>query len=269
MTVFQNGEEMAGSKLPQPAELLQLFLELVLAEPRGLADFLGLGTLFVKRDDNAVLLVESPVLSKGLHGDPSFRRKFRGKLYIWGFPIVHMRELLTVEVKGRYFVVPKLVGAFFVFIALLMLVHASFSVLTAWDQVKDIRSCVDGMYTDGGNLAQAYSLCVLKGIAAGVYVYAPSPAAPGMSAVPTEEVWSVLLPRVAWWLFWVLVLILAIIVYRAGKLYVPIREEVKEVANVPTASSSSGSAATSTEKKEKRATRRRTATRRTTRKRSA
>ena len=183
---------------------------------------------------------------------------------------MHMRELLTVEVKGRYFVVPKLVGAFFVFIALLMLVHASFSVLTAWDQVKDIRSCVEGMYTDGGNLAQAYSLCVLKGIAAGIYVYAPAPGAPGMSAVPTEEVWSVLLPRVAWWLFWVLVLILAIIVYRAGKLYVPIREEVKEVANVPNASKGSSSTSDASDSKEtKKTTRRRTARRRTTRTRSA
>ncbi|HID08986.1 TPA: hypothetical protein EYP13_02035, partial [Candidatus Micrarchaeota archaeon] len=87
--------------------------------------------------------------------------------------MVFMRNVLTMKVRGRYIVVPKLIGAFFILISALMLVYASLDAVTAWDRVKDVRSCVSGIYGTK-DPAQAYSVCVLKGIAAGVYVYTPN-----------------------------------------------------------------------------------------------
>ncbi|MDN5358550.1 MAG: hypothetical protein PWP76_393 [Candidatus Diapherotrites archaeon] len=144
-----------------------------------------------------------------------------------------MKEMLTVRVKGRYLVVPKLVGAFFVVVAALMLVYASLDAVTAWDRVQDVRSCASGIYSDEEKIVDTYQLCVLKGMAAGVYVYPPQRFDGGKSAVPDEELWAVMMPKLAAWLFWVLVLILAVLLYQWGKLVIPVEEQVQEVADVP------------------------------------
>lgn len=143
-----------------------------------------------------------------------------------------MNEMLTVKVRGRYIVVPKLIGAFFILIAALMLVYASLDAITAWDRVRDVRSCVSGIY-GADDPAQAYSVCVMKGMAAGVYVYTPNFMDASVRAVPDEELWAVMMPKLAQWLFWVVVLIIAILVYQWGKLVIPVEEEVAELTEAP------------------------------------
>ncbi|HIP74277.1 MAG TPA: hypothetical protein EYH23_00965 [Euryarchaeota archaeon] len=143
-----------------------------------------------------------------------------------------MKEMLTVKVKGRYIVVPKLIGAFFILISALMLVYASLDAVTTWDRIRDLRSCVSGIYS-AEDPADAYSVCVLKGIAAGVYVYTPNFMDGGARSVPDEEFWTVMMPKLAQWLFWVVVLIVAILVYQWGKLVIPVQEEVAELTGIP------------------------------------
>ncbi len=177
-----------------------------------------------------------------------------------------MREMLTVNVKGRYVVVPKLIGAFFIIVSALMLVYASLDAVTAWDRIKDLRSCVSGIYS-ADNVVQAYSTCVLKGISAGVYVYTPNMKNPGISAVPDEEFWAVMTPKLAAWLFWVVILIVSILVYQWGKLVIPVEERVTEVADVPAPAPSGNERADKEEKQaKKRTTRRRRATKSTSKK---
>ena len=172
-----------------------------------------------------------------------------------------MKEILTVHVKGRYIVIPKLIGAFFIIVAALMLVYASLDAVTAWDRVKDIRSCVAGIYSADDPVA-AYQTCIMKGMAAGVYVYTPERLSPEKAAVPDEEFWAVMMPKFAQWLFWVVILIIAILMYQWGKLVIPVEEKVTEVANVP---APKNEAKEETQEKPKRRTRR--TTRRTTKKR--
>ena len=169
-----------------------------------------------------------------------------------------MKEMLTVHVKGRYIVVPKLIGAFFIVMAALMLVYASLDAVTAWDRVRDIRSCVAGVYSADDPVV-AYQTCVMKGASAGVYVYTPNMRDPGKEAVPDEEFWAVMMPKLAQWLFWVVVLIMAILVYQWGKLMIPVEEQMTEVADVP-------APAKAEEKKEKPKRRTRRKTTKTTKK---
>ncbi len=135
-----------------------------------------------------------------------------------------MKEALKVRVWDRYLVVPKLIGATFILISVIMLVYTSIAAFAAYDHVKDVRACVAAAQT-----AAEYSVCVQKGMAAGIYVYAPKDFDPEHTAVPSDEVWSVILPQLSWWLFWLAVLVISIVIYRVGKFMIPLEESVAVV----------------------------------------
>ncbi len=148
-----------------------------------------------------------------------------------------MREALKVRVWDRYIVVPKLLGATFILISVIMLVYSSMQAFAAYDRVKDVRACVSSAST----VAQ-YAVCVQKGMAAGVYVYTPKDFDPSNTAVPSDELWSAILPQIAWWFFWLAVFIVSIVVYRMGKLMIPVEEAVAYIPGtaVPPASGDTG-----------------------------
>ncbi|NPA77168.1 MAG: hypothetical protein GXN93_05460 [Candidatus Diapherotrites archaeon] len=170
-----------------------------------------------------------------------------------------MKEALKVRVWDRYIVVPKLLGATFILISVIMLVYTSINAFTAYDHVKDVRACVASAQT----VAQ-YSVCVQKGMAAGVYVYTPKDFDPEQTAVPTDELWSAILPQLSWWLFWLAVFVMSIVVYRLGKFMIPVEESVAMVpVAAPTAEAPKQGA--KQEEKPKTTTRRRTRKTKTTR----
>ncbi len=135
-----------------------------------------------------------------------------------------MKEALKVRVWDRYLVVPKLIGATFILISVIMLVYTSIAAFAAYDHIKDVRACVAAAQT-----ATQYSVCVQKGMAAGIYVYAPKDFDPEHTAVPSDEVWSAILPQLSWWLFWLAVLVISIVIYRVGKFMIPVEESVAVV----------------------------------------
>ena len=177
-----------------------------------------------------------------------------------------MKEALKVRVWDRYIVIPKLIGATFILISVIMLVYTSIAAFAAYDHVRDIRACVAAAQT-----AAEYSVCVQKGIAAGIYVYAPKDFDPGYTAVPSDELWSAILPQLSWWLFWLAVLVISIVIYRVGKFMIPVEESV---AVVPVAGPTAQERPKATEQPEekpkttrkRRTTRKKTTSKKTTKK---
>ncbi len=130
-----------------------------------------------------------------------------------------MRQLLIVEVGDRYVIVPKLIGAMLIAISIIMLLGATVDIFQTRDRIKDVYDKCLGSFlsipTDSEIATELrYQTCVLKGIAAGVYVYSPDD---GLVEARAMEEWDLMLPKVAAWLFWALVLIVAILMYQTGK----------------------------------------------------
>ena len=132
-----------------------------------------------------------------------------------------MRELLAVEVGGKYVVVPKLIGAMLVVIAAIMIVYATADVVLAWDRIKNVEYCAADAKSMTDELAsiQAYQTCALMAVSMGIPIRYDG------RAVPDEEKWDIMLPKVAAWLFWITVLIIAVLIFQTGRLIFPVREE--------------------------------------------
>jgi len=137
-----------------------------------------------------------------------------------------MKEIMAVQVGGKYLVVPKLIGAMLVVIAAIMIVVATADVVLTWDRIKAVEKCVINaeLAGNGSQSAELAALtqmqtCAILGQQAGVQIRLDG------APVPNEEVWNAMLPKVAAWLWWILVLIIALLVYQSGKLVFPIREE--------------------------------------------
>ncbi len=140
-----------------------------------------------------------------------------------------MRHLLTIEIGDRYLIIPKLVGTMLIVVSVLMLLGATADIFQTWDHVKDIyNKCLGSVLSMGTTDPIArevrYQTCILKGIATGIYVYRPED---GVIDAMRAEAFKALVPKIAAWLFWVLVLIVAIIIYQTGKLLVITEETVK------------------------------------------
>ncbi len=169
-----------------------------------------------------------------------------------------MRNIMVVRVGSRYLVVPKLVGATLVLIAIIMLVVATADIVLTWDRIKAVESCVYVAKAagngEGDSLAALTQLqtCAILGRQAGVQIRLDG------KAVPDEEKWNAMLPKVAAWLGWVLLLVIALLIYQSGRLVFPI--EVEERYSGPVQEKAEA-------KKEASNTRKSARTRRTRRKR--
>lgn len=139
-----------------------------------------------------------------------------------------MRDIMAVRVGSKYLVVPRLIGATLVLIAIIMLVVATSDVVLTWDRIKAVESCVYIARAAGGNggddLAALTQLqtCAILGQQAGVQIRLDG------KAVPDEEKWNAMLPKVAAWLGWVLLLVIALLIYQSGKLVLPVEERYTE-----------------------------------------
>jgi len=132
-----------------------------------------------------------------------------------------MKRLMTARVGGRYIVVPKLVGLVLVLVALLFFFSATIDLIVTWDKIKDVDSCIKGVIQTGDEMG--YLVCSVKALAAGVYPYT--------TGVDKMDVWAVMASKAAAWAFWVVVLIVALLIYYTGRLF-EIEEEVVETKEV-------------------------------------
>lgn len=116
---------------------------------------------------------------------------------------------------GRDVHMPRLIGAFVLFAALLFFLQASSLMFNSWDNIKLVNSCLgspdfDRSYCQG--LAQD---------ALGIYV------GPEQVELSTRQFWSVILGPIATILFWLAVLFFGWLLYRTGDLVLPIEESIR------------------------------------------
>ena len=139
-----------------------------------------------------------------------------------------MRRIMTARIGGHYMVVPKLIGLLLVLVALFYFLAATIDVVTSWDKMQDVRGCLQAVHQKTLSSTDYQPemdilICEMKALSAGVYPY--------NDGVDYMDIWKVLSEKSGWWIFWVLVLVIALVIYQSGKLF-EVEEDLLEATEV-------------------------------------
>ena len=136
-----------------------------------------------------------------------------------------MRRVLYYSLGGKNIHLSRLLGAFVIFVALIMFFNSGAQMIDSWDTIQFVNNCLG---TAEGDL-DAFAVCqdnALKALE--VYVR------PGQSELNSKQFAMSILPPIAWVLFWMIMLALGLSFYRTGKFVIPIkeREEMEKLAKL-------------------------------------
>ena len=138
-----------------------------------------------------------------------------------------MRKLMYFRIAGRDVHLPKLIGSFILFAALLMFVQASAIMFDSWDNLKYYDRCVLSIDTDLGieeQRAQFNTCSDTLYKATGIVARVETP------KLTARQFWSALLGPVAGILFWLAILFMGYTLYKSGDLVLPIEEKYRVMA---------------------------------------
>ena len=139
-----------------------------------------------------------------------------------------MRRIMTARIGGHYMVVPKLIGLLLVLVALFYFLAATIDVVTSWDKMQDVRGCIQAVHqktlsSTNYQPEMDTMICEMKALSAGVYPY--------NDGVDYMDMWKVLSEKSGWWIFWVLILVIALVIYQSGKLF-EVEEDLLETTEL-------------------------------------
>lgn len=141
-----------------------------------------------------------------------------------------MRRLIYLRVADRDVHLPRLIGAFILVAALLMFLHACFSMVDSWNTVKYYNSCVESLssYSTTDEQRAQFTFCSdALYRATGVVVRGDAP------LLSSAQFAGAILSPVASVLFWLAILLFGYLLYRSGDLELPIEERVTEYPDTP------------------------------------
>ena len=128
-----------------------------------------------------------------------------------------MKRIMTARIGGHYVIVPKLLGLLLVLVALLLFVGATADLFVSWDKIKDVKDCLMSTASKGDEMG--YLVCTVKAASIGVYPFGEK--------IDHLDVWAIMSQKAAVWVFWVLLLVIALVIYQSGKL-IELEEEIME-----------------------------------------
>lgn len=142
-----------------------------------------------------------------------------------------MRRILYFRVAGRDVHLPRLIGAFILVAAFLMFVQSSTVMFTSWDQLKEIKLCLQQSELNSKRVEPTpgiFESCrALAKDSMGLHLFG------GQKELNLKQFWGSLLAPIAGILFWLAVLFVGYFLYRTGNLVLPIEERIREVPDTP------------------------------------
>ncbi|MFH1696778.1 MAG: hypothetical protein ABH854_02620 [Candidatus Diapherotrites archaeon] len=126
-----------------------------------------------------------------------------------------MRKLLSFRAGGRTIHLPRLIGAFILFAALLMFVKVSAEMFESWDNLKAVNQCFESV--DPAYVNTSFEYCQDKAMdSIGVYV------SDHQDKLTSRQFWEVLLGPIVSVLIWLAVLSFGWMLYKASDIVVVI-----------------------------------------------
>jgi len=127
-----------------------------------------------------------------------------------------MKRVVLLRFGGRDVHLPKLIGAFILFAAILMFFRATAVMFDSWDITKD---CIDNATTPETVLSCQNSIYTVTGIFL----------KPGAGEITARQLLEIFLGPIANLLFWGAAVVLGLLLYRTGNLVIPIEETVTDL----------------------------------------
>ncbi|MFA4907114.1 MAG: hypothetical protein WC602_02490 [archaeon] len=128
--------------------------------------------------------------------------------------MIRLKRIFFLRIGGKNLHLLKLIGAFVLFAALLMFFQAGAGMFNSWDALKAYPACIGGVQSqfdfEGCRTALYYNT--------GLFPSA------GQAELSSRQVWFALLGPIAQVLFWAALFIFGIILYKTGRIILPIEE---------------------------------------------
>ena len=137
-----------------------------------------------------------------------------------------MRKVMYFKLAGKEVHMPKLIGAFILFAAMLMFVKASADMFNSWDSLKTSEECIGNI---GADLPEELQMQQFGDCRDDLYYNTGIYLADSQAKPTSRQFWSALLGPIASVLFWIAILFLGWMLYRTGELVLPIEEVEKQL----------------------------------------
>lgn len=138
--------------------------------------------------------------------------------------VVDLRRILFFKLGGQDFQMSRLIGAFILVIAALLLVRSAAIMFDSWDALKAYPNCLSEI-TGNDQLAQLKYLDCKDSL----YNITGTQLKGGQGMYSSRQFWTALLLPIGNLFFWAIVFMAGIIFYRSGNIVIPIEQSVREI----------------------------------------
>ncbi|MFH1544870.1 MAG: hypothetical protein ABIE23_02145 [archaeon] len=135
-----------------------------------------------------------------------------------------MRKVTYYKVGGKDVHLPRLIGAFVFFGALIMVLQSAALMFYAWDSMLAFPSCVSDTTGDDQIDQLRYMDCKDS-----LYKSTGVAVAGGEGKINARQFFAGAVTPIAALFFWAIIFVFGIIIYKTGDLVIPIEESVREI----------------------------------------
>lgn len=138
--------------------------------------------------------------------------------------VVELKRIIFFKLGGKDFQLSRLIGAFVLVIAMLMLVRSAAVMFDSWDALKDYPSCLSQISTADALAQLQYMDCKQS-----LYNITGTELKGGQGMYSSRQFWTALLMPIAGLFFWAVIFLTGIMFYRTGNIVVPIEQSIREI----------------------------------------
>ena len=124
---------------------------------------------------------------------------------------------------------PRLIGAFVLFAALILFVRAGANMFDSWDALKNYPSCISSIGSENDSVAQMKYLDCKDSL----YRITGLQLKGDQDRISSRQFWFALLGPIADLFAWAVVFLLGVVFYRTGHIVIPIEQVVKDIPEKP------------------------------------
>lgn len=137
-----------------------------------------------------------------------------------------MKTNVLFMIGGKNFHLPKLIGAFLVFGAILMLFQGVAQMFDVWDSLKDYPNCIDSVNQSQPTVLEAQSM--YKDCKEILYRKTGIQLLRSQVSLTARQYWIALIGPVAGIFFWAIVFFFGVMLYNTGKIVIPVEQSISK-----------------------------------------
>ena len=140
-----------------------------------------------------------------------------------------MRRVMFFKIGSSDVQLPRLIGAFVLFAALIMFVRAGAQMFDSWDALKSYPTCISSIGSENDAVAQMQYIDCKDSL----YRITDLQLKGDQDKISSRQFWFALLGPIANLFAWAVVFLLGIVFYRTGNIVIPIEQVIRDVPNKP------------------------------------